>query len=136
VWVWLRPGLDLSDLEGRADKLAVACWASEVRVVRASDRFAALVRVDVTRRDPLTEVFTSPLVGLVPTPSGPSGPAMGDVDGLALDLPDVPEEMEVPPAVRPAPPPRAVAAKAASEPRSATSPRSTATARTSTRARR
>ena len=43
VWVWLRPGLDLTDLDGRTDKLAVACWAGQARVVRASVRYAALV---------------------------------------------------------------------------------------------
>ena len=53
VWLWLRPGLDLTDLDGKTGKVAVACWAGEVRVVRASARFAALVRVDMTRRDPL-----------------------------------------------------------------------------------
>jgi len=96
VWVWLRPGLDLSDLDGKTGKLAVACWAGQVRVVRASARFAALVRVDVARRDPLTVRVDSPLPGLVPEPKHPvasPGPAV-----LALDLPDVPEEF---------PPPRA-----------------------------
>jgi hypothetical protein len=137
VWVWLRPGLDLSDLEGRADKLAVACWAREVRVVRASDRFAALVRVDVTRRDPLTDVFASPLVGLVPRPTGTTGSAgAGGVEGLALDLPDVPEEIETPPATRQVPAPRAIPATLV-EPQPATSARKTRSrATTSTRARR
>jgi hypothetical protein len=94
VWVWLRPGLDLSDLEGRADKLAVACWASEVRVVRASERFAALVRVDITRRDPLRRVFESPLVRMVPLPSNGEPSSAGAVEELALDLPAVPEPVE------------------------------------------
>ena len=62
VWVWLRPGLDLSDLDGKTDKLAVACWAGEARVVRASTRYAALIRVDISRRDPLIGLVTSPLV--------------------------------------------------------------------------
>ena len=34
VWLWLRPGLDLADLDGRTDKLAVACWAGQARVPR------------------------------------------------------------------------------------------------------
>src|SRR5205823_4681252 len=36
VWVWLRPGLSIGDLEadGQLKRLAVACWANEVRVVR------------------------------------------------------------------------------------------------------
>ncbi len=95
VWVWLRPGLDLSDLDGRTGKLAVACWAGEVRVVRASARRAALVRVDITRRDPLTGAVRSPLARSVPivsdavTPVSPGGPP------LALDLSDLPEEAPV-----------------------------------------
>ena len=97
VWLWLRPGLDLSDLEGRADKLAVACWASEVRVVRASDRYAALVRVDVTRRDPLMAMVASPLAGLAAGRSGEAVPSPAVVEGWALDLPDVPEELPAPP---------------------------------------
>jgi hypothetical protein len=63
VWVWLRPGLDLADLEGGTGRMAVACWAGEVRVQRASTRYAALIRVDVTRRDPLAGVVVSPLAG-------------------------------------------------------------------------
>ncbi len=97
VWIWLRPGLALSDLEGRTDKLAVACWANEVRVVRASARFAALLRVDVTRRDPLTAEVKSPLPGLIPAKllakiraNAPVSPGMPPIGGL--DLPDVPEE--------------------------------------------
>jgi hypothetical protein len=89
VWVWLRPGLDLTDLEGRADKLAVACWAGEVRVVRASERFAALVRVDVTRRDPLRALVTSPLAP-VARAAIEQGPPVTPWTGL--DLADVPEE--------------------------------------------
>jgi hypothetical protein len=96
VWLWLRPGLDLSDLEDRAGKLAVACWASEVRIVR-STQFAALIRVDVTRRDPLTALVPSPLEELVPHPGSalPAPPR----DWLGLDLPDVPEELVDPPRV-------------------------------------
>ena len=91
VWVWLRPGLDLSDLEGKTGKLAVTCWAGEVRVVRASTRYAALVRIDVTRRDPLTGLVVSPLaqqfgpVDDLPVPVSPGLPPLG------LDLDDVPE---------------------------------------------
>jgi hypothetical protein len=66
VWIWLRPGLDLTDLEERTGKLAVACWASEVRAIRASTRFAALIRLDVTRRDPLTKTVPSLLTRMVP----------------------------------------------------------------------
>jgi hypothetical protein len=94
VWVWLRPGLALSDLEGRTDKVAVTCWANEVRVVRASDSNAALIRVDITRRNPLAGKVASPLPDLVPDfdddqSVAPTSPGMPPVN---LDLPDVPEE--------------------------------------------
>lgn len=93
VWVWLRPGLAISDLEGRTDRIAVACWANEVRVVRASARYAALLRVDVTRRDALAGRVASPLAGLVPDDSdresmAPTSPGM---PRAGLDLPDVPD---------------------------------------------
>ncbi|GAA1767494.1 hypothetical protein [Luedemannella helvata] len=91
VWVWLRPGLDLTDLDGRTGKLAVACWAGEARVVRASARFAALIRVDITRRDPLARLVSSPLPTLLdgygPAPVSPGMPPLD----LGLDLDDVPE---------------------------------------------
>jgi hypothetical protein len=92
VWVWLRPGLDLTDLEGKTAKLAVACWASEVRVVRASERYAALLRFDITRRDPLTATVGSPLIRLIPTARKPAESAP-PLPRLGLDLPDVPEQM-------------------------------------------
>jgi len=99
VWVWLRPGLDLSDLDGKTGRMAVACWAGEVRVVRASTRFAALVRIDVTRRDPLTGVVVSPLAqrfGPLDDPM-PVSPGMAPV---GLDLDDVPEPAPEPPRQR------------------------------------
>ena len=27
LWIWLRPGLALSDIQDRLDLIAVACWA-------------------------------------------------------------------------------------------------------------
>lgn len=95
VWIWLRPGLDLADLESRTDKLAVACWAGEVRVVRASARFAALVRVDVARRDPLAALVTSPLASTGRTVGELAAPPSNRWSGL--DLTDVPEELVNPP---------------------------------------
>jgi hypothetical protein len=90
VWVWLRPGLDLEELENNTAKLAVACWAASVRVACWSPRHAALVRIDVTRRDPLTGLVVSPLVGLVPPSPARPVPADGDPLG-GLDLDQVPE---------------------------------------------
>jgi hypothetical protein len=90
IWVWLRPGLALSDLESRRDKIAVACWAKDVRLTPASKRYAALVQVNITRRNPLTGNVRSPLPGLIPATdsNAPVSPAAGPA---ALDLPDVPE---------------------------------------------
>ncbi|WP_426505401.1 hypothetical protein ACPPVO_47140 [Dactylosporangium sp. McL0621] len=93
VWVLLRPGLAMSDLEGKTDKLAVACWASEVRVARASARSAAFLRVDVARRDPLTQKVRSPLADRFAGKRQPAAPPESGLDGLALDLADV----ELPP---------------------------------------
>ncbi|MEV0570201.1 hypothetical protein [Dactylosporangium sp. NPDC050588] len=90
VWVWLRPGLDLTALDGKAGQVAVACWASEVRVVRASSRFAALIRVDLSRRDPLAAEVVSPLAALFADMPGPTAPAeSGHAEAWALDLEDV-----------------------------------------------
>jgi hypothetical protein len=90
VWLWLRPGLSLEQLEGKLGDLAVACLANQVRLTRACDRYAALLRVDVSRRDPLTGTVGSPLVELLkgweysPAPVSPAP--------VGLDLDDVPEE--------------------------------------------
>ena len=91
VWVWLRPGLDLSDLDGKTGRMAVACWAGEVRVVRASTRFAALIRIDVTRRDPLTGLVVSPLAQQFGTDDDLPIPVSPGMAPVGLDLDDVPE---------------------------------------------
>ena len=100
VWVWLRTGLDLSDLDGKTGKIAVTCWASEVRVARASDRFAALIRVDVSRRDPLGGVVASPFAALFGNQPAAEIPVSPGMPPLALDLPDVPDPGPVVPAGR------------------------------------
>jgi hypothetical protein len=99
VWLWLRTGLSLEDLEGKAGRIAVACGgAKQVRVLAASERSAALLRIDVTRRDPLTGRIDSPLALLIPSlrndieadaPVSPAVPLVG------LDLADI-AEIEVP----------------------------------------
>jgi hypothetical protein len=53
VRVWLPAGLSVKDLERVTAEIAAACWAADVRVT-PSRRQAALVAVDVIRRDPLT----------------------------------------------------------------------------------
>lgn len=100
AWLWLRPGLELSDLEDKCGRIAVACWAKLVRVVPASERYAALVRVDIARRDPLLGRVDSPLALLIPSqrtkntdvPVSPAVPLVG------LDLADIPEPAPEPPA--------------------------------------
>jgi hypothetical protein len=61
VWLWLRPGLAMSDLESRLEQIAAACWADKVTVGRASQSNSALVRIDISRRDALTGRVVSPL---------------------------------------------------------------------------
>src|SRR5690606_16299943 len=98
VWVWLRPGLALSDLEQRLDRLAAGCWAAECRIEPASRRYAALLRIDVARRNPLVGVVGSDLADKVPATVVRT--EWADLDStVGLDLPDVPE-----PAARPAEP--------------------------------
>src|SRR5262249_31115288 len=93
VLVWLRPGLSIGDLEteGQLNRLAVACWANEVRVIRASTKYAALVRFDITRRDPLTGRVLSPLRDHVPDDFQSDSFDLSDPPTVGLDLPDVPE---------------------------------------------
>ncbi|TBL33778.1 hypothetical protein QQG74_02050 [Micromonospora sp. FIMYZ51] len=88
VWVYLRPGLSLADLEGRLDKIAVTCHASSVLVERASDGNAAYLRFDVKRREVLTATVTSPLADVI-TPDAPATDRPTPVIPTALDLPDV-----------------------------------------------
>ena len=99
VWLWLRPGLELADLDGKTGRVAVACLAKEVRVVAASPRYAALIRVDVARRDPLADVVDSPLAALVAQLRGMDAdvPVSPAVPRVGLDLADVDEPAPEPP---------------------------------------
>ena len=89
LWVFLRPGLSLADIQERADKIAAGCWASTVIADQANSSNAALVRIDIKRRDPLTGTITSPLKtvigGIAPARKPATAPAP-----VALDLTDVP----------------------------------------------
>lgn len=93
VWMWLRPGLAIDDIESRLDKIAAACWASNVTVERASKTNAAYLRLDIKRGDALTRVIPSPLAGLIgpntPVPATERAPVVAPT---ALDLPDVAAE--------------------------------------------
>jgi hypothetical protein len=64
LWIWLRPGLSIGDLEERADKIAAACWATSITATVPSPGNSALVRIDIKRRDPLTGVIASPLAAI------------------------------------------------------------------------
>src|SRR5262249_49506641 len=96
VWVWLRPGLSIGGLEadGQLHRLAVASWANAVRVIRASTKYAALVRFDITRRDPLTGRVLSPLRDHVPDDFQSDSFDLSDPPTVGLDLPDVPEDLD------------------------------------------
>jgi hypothetical protein len=52
VRVWLPAGLSVNDLERIIDELGAACWAREARITTVRGQ-AALVLVDIVRRDPL-----------------------------------------------------------------------------------
>ncbi|PZG11529.1 hypothetical protein C1I95_27130 [Micromonospora craterilacus] len=88
VWVYLRPGLSVKDLEARLDKIAVTCHASTVLIERASERNAAYVRFDVKRREVLTAHVGSPLVDVI-DPDTPTVEQAPQQVPTALDLPDV-----------------------------------------------
>jgi hypothetical protein len=96
IWVWLRTGLALAQIEAHRDQIAVGCWAKDIRLSPASRRYAPLVRIDVTRRNPLTDTIDNPLPAQV---DGPTLTAVPDLDTTpaALDLPDVPEETVINP---------------------------------------
>lgn len=121
VWIYLRPGLSVKDLEARLDKMAVTCWAASVLVERASEKNAAYVRVDIKRREVLTGKVSSPLVDEVPgmddlgIPKTRKPAATATVGGL--DLTDVPVEE----------PSTASASQPPSRPRPAPAPASAAT---------
>ena len=92
VWIWLRPGLALADLEARLDRLAAGCWAAECRIAPASRRYSALLRLDIARRNPLTRPGR---LTACPTWSPPPSCGPNRVDTrtrtAGLDLPDIPE---------------------------------------------
>jgi hypothetical protein len=93
VWLWLRPGLCLEDLDGCTGRVAVACIAKQVRVTAASERYAGLLRVDIARRDPLSGRVESPLALLIPSLRNtlPEAPVSLAVPLVGLELADIPE---------------------------------------------
>ena len=69
VWVVCPVGVSAEDIADESDRLRAACFAREVRVTR-DRRFAALVLVEVIRRDPLgsSRPVGSPLGGRFDVP--------------------------------------------------------------------
>ncbi len=105
VWIWLRPGLALADLQNRLDLIAVACWADTAIAESASDSNSALVRLDIKRRNAFTAPAVTPLLNLI-TPGTPPRDHEDMPVPTALDLPDV-TTAEVTPPAKPATPIRA-----------------------------
>jgi len=64
VWLWCRAGISAEDIAEEIDGIRAACCARDIRVTR-DRRWAALVVLDVIRRDPLSAaaVARSPLAG-------------------------------------------------------------------------
>ncbi|MEQ7124382.1 hypothetical protein ABN034_07640 [Actinopolymorpha sp. B11F2] len=54
AWMWLVAGVTCKDVEERTESLASTCYGREGRVT-AHRRFAHLIRLDITRRDPLDQ---------------------------------------------------------------------------------
>jgi hypothetical protein len=81
LWLWLRPGLSGRDIETVTDRIAAACWAASARVTVSPTR-AAIVSVEITRRDPLAG-------GQIPSPllDGVQ-PDHFDTDAQVIPLPD------------------------------------------------
>ena len=88
LWIFLRPGLSLADIQDRADKIAAACWASTVIADQASPSNSALVRIDIKRRDPLTGTIASPIKTFIGDHVPGRKPAAVP-DPVDLDLTDV-----------------------------------------------
>ncbi|GAA3447645.1 hypothetical protein [Planomonospora venezuelensis] len=101
VWLWLRPGLSLEQLESQLGRIAVACWAASVTVTKARTSNAAVIYLDIKRRDVLGGLVGSPLTEELPTDVPaiirpvPTLPAQ-------LDLADVPDVDDTDPTERPA----------------------------------
>jgi hypothetical protein len=104
IWVWLRPGLALEDIQDRLDKIATACWAITATAEAASASNAAYIQMDIKRRDALTERVRSPLLALI-APATPARDPHTAPEPAALDLADVTAD-DVTPARRPARPGR------------------------------
>src|SRR6478672_8014101 len=85
VRVWLPAGLSVNDLERIIDEIGAACWAREARITPVQGQ-AALVWVDIIRRDPLgaTRPLSPPLVDRLDSDGRPAWqPTPQQVDDTA-----------------------------------------------------
>lgn len=90
VWLWMRPGLSIEDLDNKAETLASACWARKATIARSTSN-AAIVRIDIDRRDPLAKkTIDSPL--LEDTSDVPEAAVADDAVMAFLTPDDVPDE--------------------------------------------
>ena len=96
VWLLMRPGICVDDLDTRTPQIAAACWARDARV-RAWRRLVSVVLVDVVRRDPLT---AGKLVGS-PLPSMAGGSAPAGLAAIPVDLGDGDDQVDRLGVVRP-----------------------------------
>ncbi len=101
VWVWLRPGLSLDQIESQLGRIAVACWAASVTVTKARTSNSAAIYLDIKRRDVLGGLVGSPLTEELPTGVPAVTRPMATVPAQ-LDLADVPDTDDADPAERPA----------------------------------
>ena len=63
VWIWLRPGLALDDLQTRPTRSPSPAGPTSPSPKRPRESNSAFVRLDIKRRDALTGTITSPLLG-------------------------------------------------------------------------
>ncbi|TXK39977.1 hypothetical protein [Nonomuraea sp. C10] len=101
VWVWLRPGLSLDQIESQLGRIAVACWAASVTVTKARSSNSAAIYLDIKRRDVLGGLVGSPLTEDLPTDVPAITRPVATVPAQ-LDLADVPDTDDTDPAERPA----------------------------------
>jgi hypothetical protein len=101
VWVWLRPGLSLDQIENQLGKIAVACWAASVTVAKARTSNSAAIYLDIKRRDVLSGLVGSPLTEDLPADVPATTRPIATVPAQ-LDLADVPDTDDSDPTERPA----------------------------------
>ncbi|MCA1694924.1 MAG: hypothetical protein LC749_09395, partial [Actinobacteria bacterium] len=111
LWLWLRPGLSSRDIDNVTDRIAAACWAASARV-KVSPKRAAVVSVDLIRRDPLASSgqISSPLLDgvhpdhfdtdadIIPLPHRSTVTPVTPVEGLVPG--DAPPSVDPVPATR------------------------------------